>query len=201
MKKRYLIFAVTCLAACGQPKSYLDEIAEYRQSYKEGFLTDERAPLTAADTGYLRFYEPNEKYRVTAQLELTPNAKEFEIPTVSGQTKTYRKYAIAKFNVNNTPVELSIYQSLKLIQQREYKDHLFLPFTDGTTGGETYGGGRYLDLSKEDIKNNTIVLDFNKSYNPWCAFGDGYSCPVPPKENRLRVLIEAGEKNYAKGFH
>lgn len=201
MKKRYLIYALACLSACGQAKNYDAAINEHRMAYKQGFLTDERAPLTAADTGYLRFYEPDEAYKVTARFERTPNTLPFNIPTVSGKTKEYQQYGTATFTINDTTVTLHIYQSVKLRQMKEYSDHLFIPFTDATTGFDTYGGGRYLDISTKDLNGNEVVLDFNKCYNPWCAFADGYSCPIPPRENFLKVAIKAGEKNYAKNIH
>jgi uncharacterized protein (DUF1684 family) len=85
-----------------------------------------------------------------------------------------------------------------LLKDPKYKDHLFIPFTDGTTYTETYGGGRYIDLSVNDIKNGKIELDFNKCYNPYCAYAGGFNCPIPPVENRLPVAIKAGEKLYGK---
>jgi len=80
----------------------------------------------------------------------------------------------------------------------EYKNYLFLPFTDATTGVETYESGRYIDLQTGDIKNNQVVIDFNKAYNPYCAYVSGvYNCPIPPRENHLPVAILAGEKRFA----
>ena len=186
------------LVACNKPAGYNDSILQYRQKYKEEFLHDKRSPLTAADTGYLSFYEPDERYKVVAMVQLTPDSHPFEIPTASGKTKTMKQYAILSFSINDTTVKLAAYQNLKLLQEKEHKYHLFVPFTDGTTYTETYGGGRYLDLSTQDITNSTIEVDFNKCYNPWCAFGEGYSCPIPPVENRLAVSIRAGEKMFAK---
>ena len=187
------------LAACQQKQhSYTQEIEQYRTEYKQGFLLDQRAPLNVEDTAYLRFFPVNKEYKVIADFKLTPEALPFDIPTVSGKTKQYRQYGTASFTINDTTVSLQIYQSLRLIQQEEYKDHLFLPFTDATTYATTYGGGRYLDLSIADIQNGKIELDFNKCYNPWCAFASGYSCPIPPKENRLAIAIQAGEMNFGK---
>jgi uncharacterized protein (DUF1684 family) len=80
----------------------------------------------------------------------------------------------------------------------KYKNYLFVPFKDMTNGKETYGGGRYLDLETTDIQNDSVILDFNKAYNPYCAYSNGYSCPIPPKENHLAVSIEAGEKTFGK---
>lgn len=202
MKKALYILTLLAIGACNnvpdKPDSYDDEIYAYREEYKQGFLTDDQAPLTAEDTSYLRFFKPDEAYKVNASVELTPEAEPFDIPTVSGITKQYRQYALLHFTINDTSAQLPVYQSLKLINDPHYKSHLFLPFTDGTTYTETYGGGRYIDLSLDDIKDGEIVIDFNKCYNPWCAYADGYSCPIPPKENRLLVSIPAGEKMYAK---
>ncbi len=193
-----LLLLVIGAQACAQPKSYTSIINDYRQHYKEEFITEERSPLTAADTGYLRFFKPDEQYKVLARLTLTPDAVSFDMPTASCKTKKYRQYGLLTFNINDTAVSLQVLQSLKLIKDPKYKDHLFVPFTDGTTYNQTYGGGRYLDLSLQDIHDGMIELDFNKCYNPWCAFASGYSCPIPPKENRMNVSIYAGEMNYGK---
>jgi uncharacterized protein (DUF1684 family) len=200
MLKKAAIYILVCtgIASCKQPNSYNEHMAAYRQEYKTGFLHNNRSPLTAADTGYLRFFAPDESYKVLATVQLTPDAIPFEMPTVNGESKTYKQYAVLSMNINDTLVKLVAYQSQKLLNDPENKNHLFVPFTDGTTYTETYGGGRYLDLSTTDIKNSTIEVDFNKCYNPWCAFAEGYSCPIPPVENRLAVSIRAGEKMYAK---
>ena len=95
-------------------------------------------------------------------------------------------------------IKLSVYQSQKLITRTEYKNHLFVPFTDGTTYTESYGGGRYLDLLQTDIKDGKIELDFNKCYNPYCAYAGGYSCPIPPNENKLNIPIKAGEQLFGR---
>lgn len=91
--------------------------------------------------------------------------------------------------------------SQDLLQRAEYHNYLFLPFTDVSNAEETYEGGRYMDLTTGDIQNNTVLLDFNKAYNPYCAYVSGkYNCPIPPKENALPVAIKAGEKAY-QGSH
>ena len=119
--------------------------------------------------------------------------------STSGNTKQqYRVYGIIRFNIHDTAVALHIYQSRSLMSSEKYKEHLFIPFTDLTSGRETYGGGRYIDLYISDIINNTYVIDFNKAYNPYCAYTTGYNCPVPPKENDLSVAVKAGEMNYMK---
>ena len=177
-------------------QSYKQEIEEHRLHYKQEFITEERSPLKAGDTAFLRFFEPDISFKIIATIKLTPEAKEFDMPTHSGKTKKFRQYGILHFNINDTALQLSVYQNLSLL--KDDKDHLFLPFTDATSYIESYAGGRYLDLSVKDIKDNKLVVDFNKCYNPYCAFADGYNCPIPPVENRLPVAIPAGEKMFGK---
>ena len=87
------------------------------------------------------------------------------------------------------------------MQQEKRIYYLFVPLGDATSGFESYGGGRYMVFFIPDIKNNKVVLDFNKAYNPYCAYTTGYNCPIPPIENLLKVAITAGEKNYGKQVH
>jgi uncharacterized protein (DUF1684 family) len=108
-------------------------------------------------------------------------------------------YGIIHFTINDTSVALNIYQSQDLMVTQQYRDHLFIPFTDATSGEETYESGRYIDLEINDIKNDKLLIDFNKAYNPYCAYVSGkFNCPVPPPENRLVVAIRAGEKAFKK---
>jgi uncharacterized protein (DUF1684 family) len=117
--------------------------------------------------------------------------------THSGKKKVYRQYAVASFRFKGKDCSLQIYQSMALLQQEQYRKSLFLPFNDQTNYLTTYAGGRYIDLSTDDVKSGTILIDFNKCYNPYCAFAGGYSCPIPPEANRLPVAIEAGEQLFA----
>ncbi len=188
-----LIKAVSCLA-----QSYNDSILLHRQHYKEEFISEERSPLKGNDTAYLRFYAPDEKYRVPADFVATPDSKVFDMPTHSGKTKPFRQYGIARFTLGGKMHTLHIYQNQNLLKDPKHKDHLFIPFTDATSNAQTYGGGRYMDLSTADIKAGKLLLDFNKCYNPYCAYSEGYNCPIPPPENRLNIAIEAGEQNFGK---
>ncbi len=105
------------------------------------------------------------------------------------------------FKIKDTLVYLYVYQSQSLMQQEKYKNYLLVPFGDATSGFESYGGGRYLEFNIPDIQNNQLALDFNKAYNPYCAYTTGYNCPIPPRENLLKIPIPAGEKNYEKPVH
>ena len=200
LRKTILLFASICavtLTAQQTTKEYQTEISRHREHYKQEFLENSRSPLTAQDTALLDFYTPNPTWRITARFERTADAKPFDMPTYSGQTRKYVRYGIAHFEVDGQALQLSLYQNLTIIHKEEYKDYLFLPFKDHSNGDQTYGGGRYLDFKTGDVTGEgTILLDFNKAYNPWCAYSDGYNCPIPPAENHLEMAVAAGEKNF-----
>ena len=105
------------------------------------------------------------------------------------------------FKLHDSLLHLYVYQFEALMKKEKLKDYLFVPFGDATSGFESYGGGRYIEFYISDIKNNQVILDFNKAYNPYCAYTTGYNCPIPPLENLLIVAIPAGEKNYGKKVH
>lgn len=197
MKKLILaLITITPLTIFAQ--DFKAEIEKHREEYKAEFLKNSSSPLKKEDFEYLRFYEPNEKFKVACEFVATKRGKPFEVPTSSGQTATYTKFGELKFEIEGKSYKLAVYQSLRLRNLPQYRDYLFIPFKDLTNGKETYGGGRYLDLRMKEIEGDKIYLDFNKAYNPYCAFSAGYSCPIPPKENHLKIAIEAGEKNFAK---
>jgi len=147
---------------------------------------------------YFDFYEPDSTFRVKCHFTKTKSQSTFSIPTVDGKQKEYYKYGILDFDIKGKKLKLNVYRSLALMKNPKYKNYLFVPFKDLSSGKETYGGGRYLDLETTDIKEDVVILDFNKAYNPYCAFSSGYSCPIPPKENHLNARIDAGEKNFKK---
>jgi len=178
-------------------QTYNDSIQQHRRHYKEDFISDARSPVKGNDTAYLRFYKPDVSYRVIATLKPTEGAKTFMIPTHSGKLKPYKEYGILSFKLHGKSYILHAYQSTDS-NKAFLAAYLFIPFNDKTNYTETYGGGRYIDIDTGEVKGNKVVLDFNKCYNPYCAFAEGYSCPIPPDENRLKVAISAGEKLYGK---
>ena len=190
-----LLFTTT---AFGQ-SAYTAEIARHRDGYKADFLKEANGPLkTEADLAGLRFFAPDSTYRVVATVQQTTDAEPFEMPTYSGKTSPYVSYAVLSFLIDGQAGQLTVFRSLRLASNPKYRDYLFLPFKDATSGTETYGGGRYLDFRLGDIHDGKLLLDFNKAYNPYCAYSDGYSCPIPPAGNRLTVAIRAGEMTYAR---
>lgn len=200
-----LIFTTLLLIGCTTTKvtqtngDYKQSIEKHRENYKAKFLKAEKSPLTAADMSHLHFYPADENFKITANFTKTKNAKPFEVTTSSGSKKKYIEYGKATFTLRDTTCTLSIYTSSQLRRMPQYKDYLFLPFKDFTNGETTYGGGRYLDLKTGDINTDTqtVVIDFNKCYNPYCAYqSTGWNCPIPPDENHLQLHIEAGEMDF-----
>lgn len=194
---KYLMVVLLMLSLNAVAQSHKDAIAAYRQTYKDDFLKDAHSPLKQADLQNLRFYDADSTYRVIAKAELLSNAPTFIMPVFSGTGREYVRYALLKFTLQGKPMELTLYKSVSLSQNPQYSNYLFLPFTDDTNGTETYTGGRYIDMKTDDIKNGEVVLDFNKAYNPYCAFSSGYACPKPPDENRIEMKLNAGEKLFA----
>jgi len=170
------------------------EVKKFQEKLNAEYLNPKETPLRGENFKNFKehpFFPLDLKYKVTAKLVKTKNAQPFELPTSSGKTKSYREYGKATFELDGKPYTLTLYQSLDLIKQKKYRDHLFLPFRDATNGNETYGGGKYMDLKTP--KGNTIILDFNKSYQPYCAYNAyDYNCPVVPEENKLPIEIRAG---------
>ncbi|WP_461127086.1 DUF1684 domain-containing protein [Spirosoma aerophilum] len=195
-----LLLMMGCLATAVMAQTpFADQLAKHRETYKKDLLSTAGGPLTEeGDLAYVTFYAPDSTYRVTATVERMPNAEPFEMPTYNGKTRSHVAYALLSFKLNGKPQTLTLYRNLNVIRMPEYRDYLFLPFKDATSGTETYGGGRYLDLRTGEIQNGRVTLDFNKAYNPYCAFKEGYPCPIPPKNNTLTVAVKAGEKAFGK---
>ena len=179
-------------------QSYADTIAQFRKQYTAELLADKRSPIKPAQVKSLSFFPPDRSYCVWADFVEKPGSKPFLIQTHSGKQKPYKEYGTLTFTLNNASRTLHLYQSVDLVKEDAHKDDLFLPFNDETNYVTTFAGGRYIDLTVHDIKNGRVLLDFNKCYNPYCAYADGYSCPIPPHENYLNIEINAGEKTF---FH
>ena len=169
----------------------------HRANLDQEFKTPEKSPLSdigRSDFKALNYFPIDSTYRITAMLELTPNEQPFLMPTTTERKSREVKYGILHFNLNGKERQLSVYKNLELNEKEGYEDYLFLPFTDQTNGSETYGGGRYLDLRIP--KSDTLIIDFNKAYNPYCAYNKKYSCPIVPSENELQTEVRAGVKKY-----
>tara|TARA_R110000744_G_scaffold88464_3_gene172492 strand:- start:6862 stop:7461 length:600 start_codon:yes stop_codon:yes gene_type:complete len=188
-----LICTTTILFA--QNQSYIEEIKVFQEELNSEFKNPDESPLTKKEQREFKghdFYQINELLRVEGKFIRAQNPVPFKMKTTTKRTPTYEKYGEVVFDYGNKQYKLNIYQSHSLRQTEKYKNHLFLPFTDLTNGEDTYGGGRYIDLSIPN--SDRIIIDFNKAYNPYCAYSSTSSCPIPPKENDLDLKIEAGVK-------
>ena len=142
----------------------------------------------------LDFFPADTSLRVWARLERSPSALPFDMPTTTDRKARERKYGTLYFELRGKPFSLEIYQSPELILQDGYEDYLFLPFTDQTNGEETYAGGRYIDLRIP--QGDSILLDFNRAYNPYCVYNPKYSCPLVPRVNHMDIPIRAGLRDF-----
>ncbi|HEX6846587.1 MAG TPA: DUF1684 domain-containing protein [Chitinophagaceae bacterium] len=189
-----ILFTAASYLSFAQNKTYNDSIESYLKKYVK-----EHEIVSGKDKDLISFFPVNEKYRIPCKFERTMNSPWFRMESSGPIKKNYRVYGTIHFTLNDTLVTLNIYQSQDLMGSKEYRDHLFIPFTDATTGEETYESGRYIDLDIKEIADDKYVIDFNKAYNPYCAYVSGkFNCPIPPAENRLIVAIRAGEKTFTK---
>ena len=196
MKKIFfLIAAVACIKnAIAQTNNYSETIKAYQEKY-----VSSHDVVKAEDKQFISFYPVSPDYNVSARFEKNADTVKVAMKT-SGTTipvKNFTRWGKLYFSIHATELILNVYRSTDSLPA-EYKDYLFIPFTDLTSGEGSYGGGRYIDILSTDIKGNFLQLDFNKAYNPYCAYTTGYNCPIPPRENYLAVVITAGEKDYGK---
>lgn len=190
------ILLFSCLIFA-QDELLISESQAAQDELNEEFTNPETSILTSADFKNfqgLDFYPIDLKYRVEAKFIRTPNEKPFLMPTTTDRLPEYVKYAEAHFTLEGKDIVLDIFKSTQPYDEPGYEDYLFVPFTDLTSGDGSYGGGRYID--QRIPAGDTIIIDFNRAYNPYCAYNAKYSCPIPPKENDILIRIEAGVKEF-----
>lgn len=192
-----LLFLVLFNLGFAQEKFDVAAVEKFQKDLNTEYADVKNSPLMAEDLAVFKtldFYPINEKFFVTAKFVRTENEKPFEMKTSTTRKPMYVKYGEAHFEIDGKPFQLNIYQNIELSKQEEYKDYLFLPFSDLTCGKESYIGGKYIDMKTPTT--DTIVIDFNKAYNPLCAYNHKYSCPKVPLENDLKIEIKAGVKKF-----
>ncbi|WP_246439854.1 DUF1684 domain-containing protein [Rhabdobacter roseus] len=173
------------------PEEYARQLRRDREEKDELFHHSNDSPITDKGTFKgLSYFEPDLSYRVRAALvPYTAEDKELKITYTDGTVETFERLFYADFFLDNEPQRL-------LLLKNEGTVSVF--FRDATSGSETYGGGRYLDFTTAEVGSDSLVLDFNEAYNPYCAYNPSFACPLPPAENTLRVAIRAGEKYQAE---
>jgi len=173
------------------PQDYENQITIYRYERAEFFRYSPESPFLTqkVNFSYLDYYPANIKLKIDARFERRNFYDTVALATSTGTIDTYKILGTANFNFEGVSNSLLVLASINPNEQS-----VFIPFLDKTSGEATYGGGRYLNVNHPE--GSAIILDFNKSYNPYCAYSEEYTCPFPPKENRLNIKIEAGEKSY-----
>ena len=186
---RLLLFIAIFASSFANGQSYSEKLEQERVSNNKEMRyqvldSNERATFNGI------CYFPVDTNYVVKAIFIRKKGKKFVMPMTQERTVYYRQYGILQFRIHDTLCELVVYENLGL-KGKEYENYLFLPFRDGTTTISTYGGGRYVDLEKQ--QGTDWVIDFNKAYHPYCAYSHRYSCPIPPKENTVLPFVTAGE--------
>lgn len=193
----FLFFLIQGFAGYGQSSIELD-VLQYRDSVDRVFSDPE---LTILSDEYLDnfdglpYYPYDEVFRVQAWYESLEGQEVFQMKTTTDRIPEYLPAGRLHFTLGGQELELTVYRNVELTKKDEYKDYLFVPFTDLSNGETTYLGGRYLDFRAHEL-GDTCYIDFNTCYNPYCVYSKRYSCPIPPIENHLTVKIEAGIKAF-----
>ena len=170
----------------------LHSVYQWQNDKNQTFKDPELSPLLLKDKKSfesLRFYEPSEEFQVDAAFEKNTRPVVIKLRTNTQRVEEQIIYGWLKFQLEDKEFRLAVYQNID-----SEDDYLFLPFADQTSGFDTYGGGRYIDLSSP--LKDSIQLDFNKAYNPYCVYNKKFSCPLVPEENYLEYAIRAGELNF-----
>ena len=192
-----IVIALVCITSCSQDKRPLMGETEFQRRLNAEFKDASKSPLKNKDRKNFRgleFFKFDSAYVVKARLERTPDSEWFNMRTTTNRVTKERVYGILHFELKGSWHKLNVYQGEENMELEGMEDYLFLPFLDETNGFETYGGGRYLDLRISE--DDSIEIDFNTAYNPFCAYDEKFSCPIVPRENYLKTRVEAGVKAF-----
>jgi uncharacterized protein len=166
------------------------ELKRFRDEKDHVFAHDPHSPLTEDQRGAFKglvYFAENPELVINATVDRDVEPGDVPMGTSGGEEQVYQRFGVVRFKVDGEPAQLTLYSS-------EDSDELFVPFRDTTSGKETYGAGRYLEVHAH---GDDVAIDFNYAYNPNCAYDPSWSCPLPPIENWLKVPIRAGEKAFA----
>ncbi len=200
MKKLILLFSVLISTlSCAQDKRPLKGETAFQKEINAEYKDASTSPLKDKDRKVFKgldFFKFDSTYVVVATLKRTPNSEWFNMKTTTSRVSKERVFGVLTFKLKGNQFTLNVYQGKNTMKREGFEDYLFLPFLDGTNTNESYGGGRYIDTRIPE--GATMIIDFNKAYNPYCAYNDKYSCPVVPRQNYLRTKIKAGVKVFDK---
>ncbi len=201
MKYLFVISIIITSVSCKSPNKRIhQEESVFQRDLNAEFKDATKSPLTKHDLKKfkgLEFFPVNNTYKVKAKLMKAIDSATLSFPTTTDRVVTYKKYGKIFFTIQNKELTLDIFKPQ--FTKQGYENILFLPFLDKTNGKTSYEGGRYVEVfTTDEFDDGTIEIDFNKAYNPYCAYSDRYSCPIPPRDNYLDIEIKAGVKKYKK---
>lgn len=193
----FLVLFFISVAGFCQEKFDVSAVEAFQKQLNKEFASKEESPLTDEDRAVfekLDYFPIDSKYFVVAKFTRTESEKPFEMKTTKERRPIYVKYGELAFTIDEKTFKLNLYKNIELSKKEEFKDYLFLPFSDASNGNESYIGGRYIDMKIP--KGDLVAIDFNLAYNPYCAYNYKYSCPIVPLENDLKIEILAGVKKF-----
>ncbi len=203
-----VLICLNCLfCACAQAQTetefnrskYINSLKEERQVKDVEMQTDAQSPIPEDEKKTfksLNYYKPKVKFLKQASFVRFAQPEHFHMKTTTERLPEYSLYGKVTFRHMGRRITLNVYKNIELSKKQGFENYLFIPFTDKTNGKDTYGGGRFLDVTETGA--DKLTIDFNKAYNPYCAYNHKYSCPIPPPENHLKICIKAGEKKLHK---
>lgn len=169
-------------------EDYIATISEQRSEYERNLANEKDSPIAnLSNYSGIKYYEPNVEYRVEAVFKGTSDSGQSMILMTDSTQSEIKKAGEATFMLNGETYTVSLFDEGNIY---------LLPFRDLTSGKETYGGGRYINIPKDKLVGDKIEIDFNNAHNFYCAYNESYICPIPPKENLIRAEIKVGEKSY-----
>ena len=201
MRNILLLILLLILQSCDDQKRKTGfGNSDFQRELNADFKDASKSPLTKKGLKKFKgldFFKIDTKYKVLAKISKTTDLPTFNFPTTTDRIAVYQKYGVVSFMLNDREFELAIYKDE--FPKQGLEKQLFLPFFDKTNGKTSYEGGRFIDvLITDENKDGTIIIDFNKAYNPYCAYSDRYSCPITPRDNYLDIEINAGVMAHKK---
>jgi uncharacterized protein (DUF1684 family) len=200
--RNLLLLVLIVLSQKGLAQPWRKEARNFRTELEKAYRDSAHSPLKGEALNHFPghdFFRLKKAYCLNARFVPTPGETPFDMMTSSGKTKRFVKYGELHFRLQNQNHQLAAYRRLAGPNQDEPAPDLFVPFKDLSCGQESYGGGRYLDLPLPE--GDQVTLDFNRCYNPYCAYSTGWNCPIPPMENHLNIKVLAGIKNPKSTSH
>lgn len=168
-------------------ESYADTVKKQRDTFLKNLMSEDDSPIASLkDFSGIKYFEADKNFIIDAEFKAESAGQGMILMTDSSQTEI-KKAGTATFSVNGKTFTVNVFDE---------GEHFLFPFRDLTSGKETYGGGRFINIPKDNLKDDKLEIDFNNAHNFYCAYNESYICPIPPKENFIDAEIRAGEKKY-----